>query len=156
MNPKVEPETDVDDRQFVTRREFGRFEMRVFEKIEDIPKALRTEFSHQVQQSKTPWGTVVTIMLTAGGTLAVVGIALVTALVVYINMRFEIDKGHTSEFHRMQEEAWQQVWKQQNSGMERLENRVDGWDTDMRTRYFDRSDDTPAPKPSSKPHKRKK
>lgn len=186
MVPKNPDETDVEASPYITRREFGREIQGLRDKIDGIPQALRTEFIAQMNQSRPSGSTMaawVTILAVIG--LAAIGALLyhinsgreldrVTnqaardADKAAINMRFELERANVamqveaiktsdSEYRRLQEAAQQQVWKQQNSVAERLENRVDGWDQEMRARYFDRLDDShPEPLPATPKRKNQK
>lgn len=182
MVPKNPDETDVETGGYVTRREFAKVTSDILTKIEQIPQALRSEFMQSRPQGATiaAWVTVVAILgLAAIGALLyhinsgreldrISQQAARDSDKAAINMRFELERANVAmqveaikaanaEYHRLQEAAQQQVWKQQNSVAERLENRVDGWDQEMRARYFDRLDDShPEPLPATPKRKNQK
>lgn len=185
MTPKNPDETDVEASPYITRREFGREIQGLRDKIDGIPEALRTEFIAQMNQSR-PHGATMAAWVTLFALLGLAAIGALLYHInsgreldrisqqvardsdkTAINMRFELERANVAmqveaiktanaEYHRLQEAAQQQVWKQQNSVQERLENRIDNWDRDMRTRYFNRLDEVAEPATVTTPKNRKK
>ncbi len=138
------PDGDNKGGQFLPRTEFAPWARRMEGSVgnletavANLPKELRAEMEKSVSSAKLPILPILAIGISVLGTFTGVALALVSSLVIFINLRFTIERQHQTEYNQLQQAAQAQVWRQQNTAAEKTENILQDLLLDGYKRYHD-------------------